>query len=35
VLRERLAIYNEYIAKPQFMEPALRPLTSELQAAIA
>jgi FO synthase len=34
-LRERLAIYNEYIGKPQFLEPALRPLTSELQAAIA
>ena len=35
ILRERLAIYQEYIAKPQFLEPALKPLTSELQAAIA
>lgn len=34
-LRERLAIYPEYIGKPQFLEPALKPLTSELQAAIA
>jgi len=34
-LRERLAIYQEYIAKPLFLEPALKPLTRELQAAIA
>jgi 7,8-didemethyl-8-hydroxy-5-deazariboflavin synthase CofG subunit len=35
ILRERLAIYQEYIGKPRFLEPALEPLTSELQAAIA
>jgi FO synthase len=35
ILRERLAIYEEYIGKPDFLEPALKPLTSELQAAIA
>ena len=34
-LRERLAIYEEYIGKPAFLEPALKPLTSALQAAIA
>ena len=34
-LRERLAIYDEYIGKPEFLEPALKPLTCELQAAIA
>jgi 7,8-didemethyl-8-hydroxy-5-deazariboflavin synthase CofG subunit len=35
ILRERLAIYEEYIGKPQFLEPGLKSLTSELHAAIA
>jgi 7,8-didemethyl-8-hydroxy-5-deazariboflavin synthase CofG subunit len=34
-LRERLAIYDEYIGKPEFLEPALKPLTRDLQAVIA
>ena len=34
-LRERLAIYEEYIDRPEFLDPTLRPLTSQLQAAIA
>jgi FO synthase len=35
ILRERLAIYEEYIGKPEFLEPALKPLASELQTVIA
>jgi FO synthase len=34
-LRERLAIYDEYIHKPDFLEPRLEALTRDLQAAIA
>jgi FO synthase len=33
-LRERLAIYQEYIDRPGFLLPALRPRTEELQAQI-
>jgi FO synthase len=35
MLRERLAIYQEYIGKAEFLEPGLKSLTRELQAAIA
>ena len=34
-LRERLAIYPEYITRPGFLLPALRPRTQELQAQVA
>ena len=34
-LRERLAIYQEYIDRPGFLLPALRPRTEELQAQVA
>lgn len=34
-LRERLAIYPEYINQPDFLLPALRPRTEELQAQVA
>lgn len=34
-LRERLAIYKEYIDRPGFLLPALRPQTEELQAVVA
>jgi len=34
VLRERLAIYAEYIDRPGFLLPALRPRTQELQAQV-
>ena len=34
-LRERLAIYDEYIDRPGFLPPMLRPIVSELQTAIA
>lgn len=34
-LRERLAIYEEYIDRPGFLLPALRPRTQELQAQVA
>ena len=33
-LRERLAIYPEYINQPEFLLPALRPRTEELQAQV-
>ncbi len=33
-LRERLAIYEEYIDRPGFLLPALQPRTRELQAAV-
>ena len=33
-LRERLAIYPEYINRPGFLLPALRPRTEELQAQV-
>ncbi len=33
-LRERLAIYPEYITRPGFLLPALRPRTEELQAQV-
>lgn len=33
-LRERLAIYEEYIDRPGFLLPALRPRTQELQAEV-
>ena len=33
-LRERLAIYAEYIDRPGFLLPALRPRTQELQAQV-
>src|ERR1051325_8875069 len=33
-LRERLAIYPEYINQPDFLLPALRPRTEELQAQV-
>jgi FO synthase len=33
-LRERLAIYPEYIDRPGFLLPALRPRTQELQAQV-
>jgi FO synthase len=33
-LRERLAIYEEYVERPDFLPPRLRPLTLELQGAI-
>jgi FO synthase len=33
-LRERLAIYPEYINRPGFLLPALRPRTEELQAIV-
>lgn len=33
-LRERLAIYSEYIDRPGFLLPALRPRTRELQAQL-
>ena len=35
MLRERLAIYDEYIERPGFLPPRLRPVVLELQAAIA
>ena len=34
-LRERLAIYPEYITRPGFLLPALQPRTQELQAQVA
>jgi FO synthase len=34
-LRERLAIYDEYIERPDFFPAVLRPLASELQSGIA
>jgi FO synthase len=34
-LRERLAIYDEYIDHDRFLPPALRPIASKLQAEIA
>jgi hypothetical protein len=34
-LRERLAIYREYIDRPGFLLPSLRPQTEELQAVVA
>lgn len=34
-LRERLAIYPEYINRPGFLLPALRPRTEELQAQVS
>lgn len=34
-LRERLAIYQEYIDRPGFLLPALRPRTEELQAQVS
>ncbi len=34
-LRERLAIYPEYITRPGFLLPALRPRTQELQEQVA
>ncbi len=33
-LRERLAVYPEYIEAPGFLDPALRPRVRELQAAL-
>ena len=33
-LRERLAIYEEYIDRPGFLLPALQPRTRELQAEV-
>ena len=33
-LRERLAIYEEYVERPDFLSARLRPLTLELQGAI-
>jgi FO synthase len=35
MLRERLAIYPEYITRPGFLLPALQPRTQELQAQVA
>jgi FO synthase len=35
ILRERLAIYPEYIHRPGFLLPALRSRTEELQAQVA
>jgi FO synthase len=34
-LRERLAIYPEYIRQAEFLDTALRPLTGELQAVLS
>jgi FO synthase len=34
-LRERLAIYDEYIEREHFLPAGLRPLVSELQGVIA
>ena len=34
-LRERLAIYDEYIGQDRFLSPALRPIAAKLQADIA